>query len=230
MNKMSIYFLNFFIFFLKEVIKMALYYRRRRKKFFFFLIFPLLILIIILYIILKISPAFIKLSEDKIYELAFRTINEVISQELEKTDTKNLVDFKYDAEGKIVAVNANISTMNKLNNKISQEISKKLSASEHLIVEIPLGSFLSSHFLSGAGPKIPIQIILLNNVNTEYHTEFSSTGINQTRHRIFITVTCNIGILSSLIKNEQEVKVQIPIAETILVGNVPSTYFDFDNQ
>ena len=230
MNKMSIYFLNFFYIFLKEVIKMALYYRRRRKKFFFLIVFPLLLITTFLYILLQITPAFINLSEDKIYTLTFRTINEVIGKELEEIDTHNLIDYKYDTTGKIVAVNANISIMNKLNNKISQEISHKLDNLGTVLVDLPLGSFISNSFFSGIGPQIPVQIILLNNVSTEYHTEFSSTGINQTRHRIFINVTCNIGILSSLIKNEQEVKVQIPIAETIIVGNVPTTYFDFDNQ
>lgn len=215
---------------MKEVIKMALYYRRRRRKIFFFIVVPLLILITFLYIFLQISPAFIKLSEDKIYSLTFNIINEVIGNELEKIDTTSLVDYKYDSAGKIVAVNANISIMNKLNNSISQETSKKLDEIETVLVEIPLGSFISNSFFSGIGPQLPVHIILLNNVTTEYHTEFSSTGINQTRHRIFITVTCNVGALSTLAQNEQDIKVQIPIAETIIVGNVPTTYFDFDNQ
>ena len=209
---------------------MALYYRRRRIKFFIFVIFPLLILLIFLYTTFQITPAFINLSEDKIYAVTFTTINKVIGMELEKINTENLIDYKYDSNGKIVAVNANISTMNKLNNTISQSISEELLNIEKIYVDLPLGSFISSTFFSAMGPKIPIELIPLDNVTSEYQTEFTSTGINQTRHRIFITVTCNVGILSSLVKTEQEIKIQIPIAETIIVGNVPTTYFDFDNR
>lgn len=209
---------------------MALYYRRRRIFFFFFVIFPLLILLFFIYIILQITPAFINLSEDKVYSVAFTVINKVISEELGKINAENLIDYKYDTDGKIVAVNANISTMNKLNNAISGSISRELSNIEKIYVDLPLGSFISNNFFSALGPKIPVEIIPLENITSEYQTEFTSTGINQTRHRIFITVTCNVGILSSLVKTDQEIKIQIPIVETIIVGNVPTTYFDFDNR
>lgn len=208
---------------------MALYYRSRRRKIFFFIIFPLIIILILLYIFFQITPIFINLSEDKVYSVTFDIINNVIGNELEKIDTKNLVEYKYDSTGKIVAVNANISIMNHLNNKISEEVSKALLNVENIFIEIPLGSLMGSNFLSGVGPKLPVQIVLLNNVTTKYNTEFSSTGINQTIHRIFIDVNCNVGVLSSLVKNEQTVTVEIPIAETIIVGNVPTTYFDFYN-
>ena len=122
---------------------------------------------------------------------------------MEKIDTSNLVEYKFDSEGKIVAVNANVS-----------------------FIKLPLGSFVSGNFFSGVGPEIPVEIVLLNRVNTEYHTDFTSTGINQSRHRILINVTCDIGILSQLSNQKHTVNVEVPIAETIIVGNVPTTYFE----
>lgn len=206
---------------------MALYYRRRRIKIFFLIIFPLSILLTIVYITFQVTPAFINLSEDKVYEVTFSTINKVIGEELEKINTENLLNYKYDSAGKIVAVNANISTMNKLNNAISGAISQEISNLGTIYVELPLGSFINSTLFPAIGPKLPIKVIPLDTVTTQYQTEFTSTGINQTRHKIFITITCNVGLLSTLAKTDQEIKIQIPIAETIIVGNVPTTYFDF---
>lgn len=146
---------------------------------------------------------------------------------MEKADTDKLIEYKLDSDGKIIAVNANVSVMNKLNNSISEALFEKMTNLEHIFIKLPLGSFLSSNFFSGVGPEIPVEVVLLNRINTEYHTDFSSTGINQSRHRIVINVTCDIGILSRLSNNVHTVNVEVPIAETIIIGNVPTTYFDF---
>ena len=206
---------------------MVWYYRRKRRRIMFFLVFPLLIILFITYVLFQLSHSFIQISEDKIHNLTFNLINEVVGNEMEKVNTNDLVEYKFDADGKIVAVNANVSIMNKLNNGISEELYKKLTSLEHIFIKLPLGSFLSSNFFSGVGPEIPGEIVLLNRVNTEYHTDFTSTGINQSRHRILISVTCDVGILSQLSNQKHTVTVEVPIAETIIIGNVPTTYLEF---
>lgn len=205
---------------------MVWYYRRKRRKLVLFLIFPLLIAFSILYVLFQLSHSFIRISEEKIHNLTFNMINEVVGNEMGKIDTSNLVVYKFDSDGKIAAVNANVSIMNKLNNNISKSLSEKMTSLEHIFIKLPFGSFVSSNFFSGVGPEIPVEIVLLNRVNTEYHTDFTSTGINQSRHKILINVTCDIGILSRLSNQKHTVNVEVPIAETIIVGNVPTTYFE----
>ena len=206
---------------------MVWYYRRKRRRIAFFLVFPLLIISSISYVLFQLSHSFVRISEDKIHNLTFTMINEIVENEMEKIDTSNLIEYKFDSDEKIVAVNANVSIMNKLNNGISEQLSNKMSNLEHIFIKLPLGSFVSSNFFSGVGPEIPVEIVLLNRVNTEYHTDFTSTGINQSRHRILINVTCDIGILSQLSNQKHTVNVEVPIAETIIIGNVPTTYLEF---
>ena len=206
---------------------MVWYYRRKRRRIAIFLVFPLLIISSISYVLFQLSHSFVRISEDKIHNLTFSMINEIVENEMEKIDTSNLIEYKFDSDEKIVAVNANVSIMNKLNNGISEQLSNKMSNLEHIFIKLPLGSFVSSNFFSGVGPEIPVEIVLLNRVNTEYHTDFTSTGINQSRHRILINVTCDIGILSQLSNQKHTVNVEVPIAETIIIGNVPTTYLEF---
>ena len=206
---------------------MVWYYRRKRRRIAIFLVFPLLIISSISYVLFQLSHSFVRISEDKIHNLTFSMINEIVENEMEKIDTSNLIEYKFDSDEKIVAVNANVSIMNKLNNGISEQLSNKMSNLEHIFIKLPLGSFVSSNFFSGVGPEIPVEIVLLNRVNTEYHTDFTSTGINQSRHRIIINVTCDIGILSQLSNQKHTVNVEVPIAETIIIGNVPTTYLEF---
>ena len=206
---------------------MVWYYRRKRRRIAIFLVFPLLIISSISYVLFQLSHSFVRISEDKIHNLTFSMINEIVENEMEKIDTSNLIEYKFDSNEKIVAVNANVSIMNKLNNGISEQLSNKMSNLEHIFIKLPLGSFVSGNFFSGVGPEIPVEIVLLNRVNTEYHTDFTSTGINQSRHRIIINVTCDIGILSQLSNQKHTVNVEVPIAETIIIGNVPTTYLEF---
>jgi len=209
---------------------MALYYRRKRRKFLGYMVIPVFIFFLLFYFYLQVSSSFISLSEDKVYAVCFNLINTIISNEIAEIGTENIIEYKYDNEGKIIAVNANVATMNILNSTIAEEIINKLSELDNIFVDIPLGSFFSSNLFSAIGPNIPIKIIPLNTVYTDYTTEFTSTGINQTQHKIFIKVNCEVGVLSSLVTNTQEIIMEIPIAETIIIGGVPSTYIALPNQ
>lgn len=209
---------------------MALYYKKKRRKLFsIFLIFTL-ILSIFYFIFFKFSPLFYDLSTDKVYAIVFEMINQSIYENLEKIGSNSLLQYHYDNNGNIKAVNANVVIMNQLNNEISTEIIQKLSDMGDVYVKIPIGSLIGMNFLSGIGPEIAVKIIPLNTFRTEYRTEFSSSGINQTRHIVYIEIFCDVNVLSNISDNIQTIDIEVPIAETIIIGNVPSTYFETGTQ
>lgn len=164
------------------------------------------------------------------YAIVFEILNQSIYDNLENIGNNSLIQYQYTNEGEINAVNANVVIMNKLNNEISTEIIQKLSALEDIYVEIPIGSIFGMNFISGIGPQIPIKIIPLNTFNTEYRTEFTSSGINQTRHKVYIKLHCDVNVLSNISAKIQTIDIEVPIAETIILGNVPSTYFELGQQ
>jgi len=209
---------------------MSLYYKKKRKKLFLFLVLSIIISSVFYFIFFKFSPLFYDLSTDQIYTIVFEMINQCVYENLEKIESSSLIQYQYDNQGDIKAVNANVVIMNKLNNQISTEIIKKLSLLDNIYVKIPIGSFLGLNFLSGIGPEIPVKIVPLNTFRTEYRTEFTSCGINQTRHIVYIEIFCDINILSYISDNIQNIDIEVPIAETIIIGNVPSTYFENGTQ
>ena len=209
---------------------MALYYRRKRRRILGFIVIPFSLFFIFFYLYFQVSSTFISLSEDKVYSTCFNLINNIISTKITEFGSENIIDYKYDNSGNIIAVNANVVTMNILNSKIAEEIILKLSNLENIYVEVPLGSFFSSNLFSAIGPSIPIKIIPLSTIHTEYNTEFTSTGINQTQHKIFIKINCEVEVLSALSKDTQNIFMEIPIAETIIIGGVPNTYVELPNQ
>jgi len=191
---------------------------------------PTLLVFLFFYFYFQVSSSFIDLSEDKIYSVCFNLINNIIANKITEIGSENIIEYKYDEVGNIIAVNANVVTMNILNASIAEEVINRISALDDIYVGIPLGSFFSSKLFPAMGPDIPVKIIPLSTVYTEYSTEFTSTGINQTQHKIFIKVNCSVKVLSALSNNTQDITMEIPIAETIIIGGVPNTYIEVPNQ
>jgi hypothetical protein len=59
--------------------------------------------------------------------------------------------------------------------------------------------------------------------------KFDQAGINQTRHLVYFNVDSKIKIAVPFINEEIKVSTTVPIAETIIVGEVPDTYVNFIN-
>lgn len=63
---------------------------------------------------------------------------------------------------------------------------------------------------------------------TKVRSEFESAGINQTIHRLYLDVTCNVNILTPYDVIEDSISNEIVLIENIIVGVVPSTYYNLE--
>ena len=79
------------------------------------------------------------------------------------------------------------------------------------------------------GPKIRIRIISFPAVSTDFDSELVSSGINQTRHKIYLTLRARIRIAIPLNTADIDVESRVPVTETIIVGDVPQTYVNVDD-
>ena len=68
----------------------------------------------------------------------------------------------------------------------------------------------------------------VGNVETDLVSQFSQSGINQTLHRIYLNVSCTVTILTPFDTIEQSITNQVLIAEAVIVGDVPSTYYNLN--
>ncbi len=82
--------------------------------------------------------------------------------------------------------------------------------------------------LSGRGPNVPIKMATVGNVETDLVSQFSQAGINQTLHRIYLNVSCKVTILTPFDSIEQEITNQVLIAEAVILGDVPDTYYNLN--
>jgi len=82
--------------------------------------------------------------------------------------------------------------------------------------------------LAGRGPGIKIVITPIGNVETDLKSEFIAQGINQTLHRVYLQVKCNVSILTPFQNMEKEIINQVLLIENVIVGNIPNTYYNLE--
>lgn len=65
-------------------------------------------------------------------------------------------------------------------------------------------------------------------METDLKSEFTSQGINQTLHRIYLNVKCRVNILTPFQDLEKEIINQVLLAENVIVGRIPNTYYNLE--
>lgn len=90
------------------------------------------------------------------------------------------------------------------------------------------GSFTGFKLLAGRGPGVKIKISTIGDVETDLRSEFTSQGINQTLHRVYLQVKCNVNILTPFDNISREITNQVLLMENVIVGNIPNTYYNLE--
>ena len=109
-------------------------------------------------------------------------------------------------------------------------ISNKQATQIESYISIHLGSVLGNTVFSALGPEIHIKIENVGNVVTKLESEFISEGINQTMHRIYLNIECEATILTPYNTITQKIENQVLIAESVIIGNIPNTYYNIERK
>ena len=125
-------------------------------------------------------------------------------------------------------INANILTINEITSNVSKYIQEAIDSTEKSKISVPLGSLFGVQFLSGEGPNINIDIASVGNIDTELRSEFIAQGINQTLHRIYLQVDCEVAILIPFETLNQEISNQVLLIENVIIGQIPDNYYNFE--
>lgn len=142
----------------------------------------------------------------------------------------SLVDIEKDDSGRVTTVKADTIKMNMLKSEIGAEISNDILETDSREISIPLGTILGISALSGKGPKIKTTVTLASNVTSTIKNTFTSAGINQTLHEIFVNVNATIYVIMPKNSATAEVNSNYCIAQTVIIGTVPETFADFQNK
>lgn len=178
-------------------------------------------------------PAIIAVACDHLSNQISGQIHDVVNAELaeEQLSYDTICTVLRDTEGNITALQTNMARVNLLKSTVTTEVAQEFDDS--LMAErfeIPLGSILSGMMLAGHGPNIPVTVMSVGNISAEFENEFRAAGINQTLHRVVLTVTSELQLLMPGGIYEFTDETRMILAETVLLGQVPQSYADFSGE
>lgn len=175
----------------------------------------------------RLSPLLLTLSEARVTRTVTAAVTGRVEAALaaEGAGYSDLVTIETDTEGRITALTANTAGMNALRGRILTDTLQDLDSLSQADISVPLGSLTGWDILAGRGPAIPIGLLATGIGEADFQSVFSAAGVNQTRHRITLRVTVTLSVLLPSGAVERQVTVEVPVAETVIVGQVPQQYF-----
>ncbi len=139
-------------------------------------------------------------------------------------DYYELSSVRENAAGEITAVTMNTGRMNALRAEVAGAVMADTENFKDGCVRIPLGAVLGADLLAAVGPRITVRTVSLGQVNVDFYDEFEAAGINQVKHKIYLTASVTVSVIGSSMAEGETVTAEIPVAETLIVGKVPDYY------
>ncbi|NPV30294.1 MAG: sporulation protein YunB [Firmicutes bacterium] len=176
----------------------------------------------------NLKPTIREIAEAKARWVATEAVNNAIKQKIaESVDYHELIFVHKDSQGRIVLMQPNIVRINRLASDTTLAIQTTLKELADDQFFIPVGQVLGSQLLANYGPRIRVSICPVGTVRTNVFDRFEEAGINQTRHRLYLDIQSQVKVVIPLITSNVKVATQVPVTDTIIVGQVPETYVKF---
>lgn len=181
------------------------------------------------FINVNLRPVLVGLSSARVQSIAAKAMNDAILEILADDNYGTLVNV-YETGGKVYLLQANSAKLNTLAADCANAAQDRITSLGEQGVSIPLGTLSGIPLLSGAGPKITLQFTPAGAVRSSFQSEFRSAGINQTLHRVKLCLMATVRVILPGESQTLTVEVEVPIAENIIVGDVPNAYTNVANE
>lgn len=134
----------------------------------------------------------------------------------------DLVSVERIEDGSVTAITTDMTAMNRLRSSLMERLLPSLMGIDKRDIAVPVGSLLKSELLWGRGPTIKVRSFSVGSVRADFESEFMTAGVNQTLHKIWLTLSAPTTVLLPGSQLEVEVQTRLCVAETVIVGKVPS--------
>ena len=176
---------------------------------------------------LNLKPVILSMAEAKARVMAVEAVNNAAYEVMrERIRYSDLIVVAMDDAGRVSMLQADTMRMNELGTRTALVAQRNLDALAATGIRIPIGAATGSRLLAGSGPAITVNLVPMGSVTAEFVSEFTSAGINQTRHRIYLKMNTVVRMVIPSGAGQAQVSAYVPIAESIIVGQVPQTFIE----
>ena len=141
-------------------------------------------------------------------------------------DYSSLVTVEKNGNGDVSMILTDSFKVDCFASEIARQTFNILDEKSRSGVEVPLGAFSGIRLAYGLGPKINMKLLSVSSVKCDLVSEFTSAGINQTRHTLLVNIYSEVSIVAGATSRIADDKITILAYDNLIVGKVPQAYFN----
>ncbi len=197
---------------------------KRKKLFVALLIIGAIIAAVCIFIKSNVNPMIVTISNERIRALTTDAVSSSVLDIMSENSSVEYLKVTRDDKQNIKSVDMNTAAINDLAQKITLSAQKRINEIGNDGIKIPVGSLRGVTLFTGLGPDINIKIYLVGSTQTQIISMFTSAGINQTLHRLYINIAGSVAVAVPGLPSTIKTSTQVLMSEMIIVGEVPPTY------
>lgn len=144
-------------------------------------------------------------------------------------DYSAFVNVATDADGKVASLSMNATACGEFRRRFIDCLCSQIEQINEQNLRVSIGSLTGILWLSALGPDIRVTIRSVGDVSAEYENEFTSVGINQTKHAVYLRATVAIQLMIPGKIIPVVLEETVCLAETVIVGDVPNAYLNLQD-
>ncbi len=125
------------------------------------------------------------------------------------------------SDGSIASLNANTANISVMSADVVSRINDEIRHKKYIKIPVPIGSIVAPKYLSGKGFRVNVRAVPYVSVSAEISSEMQGAGINQTLHRISMTVTSDVQVICMSDSVAFRRESRVILAESLIVGKIP---------
>ena len=199
------------------------------KKFlllFFIFLIPILLLTMI-------DNYFSKKSDLYIEKEVTTIISDILAESIEKNnvlnDTDNILNYKYNTDGKISSIYIDSTKTSKIISSMNLTLSKLLRdgtiEESFKDINMPLGMLVSRALFTTLGPDIKIEVLPVSSYQTDIYTNLVDYGINNSLFELYLKVNIKVETIIPLKTSQIDYNTNLLLSSIVIQGEVPYYYY-----
>lgn len=170
------------------------------------------------------------LATARIKSVAARAMNDAILDSMaDEANYASLIETMHNGE-RVYMLQANTRNLNILAADCAAAALERISEMGEQGISIPIGTITGVSFFAGKGMPLKAFFTPAGSVQSEFNSEFISSGINQTLYRVNLKLIATVKLVLPNVAETITVYAEAAIAESIIVGDVPQVYTNVANE
>ena len=196
------------------------------------LIKPLFVLvmffcILIWYYMLVLVPIIKTYCSAKVNSLTEQALNVAVSNVINTTvNYDSIMNISYTQNGEISYISANQYIINTISREIIKDANERIKSIDEDYINIPIGTLSGIAIFNGRGLRIKLSASPVAIIGSSFDSNFINVGINNTLHKIYLTLNARVDLNLPIKRQTINVKQQVLLCESVIVGKVPNVYFN----